>query len=686
MKNRIYCFLLFYSSLSLGQVLGHFSQVPEKGEGFIWNLHYSVYVERGFKVFAILPRLNKEGNFGESEYDGFWTLLIDGAEFLYPHFKEPKEGTQIIKSGENHIIVAKRASTDRYEATLLLEAWLGYPYLRIWAEVKPKTTLRVEYVLTGYEWVNEPAPDNWELPLKGGIVQKRSKGIIVRGGELSKGWVLFWSKPYYANALLFSQPPLHIERDERGIRISFSQELLPSKRYVLPSVWQVVLPLSSSFDEAADLPKQVDPSFMDLIWRSALANPKEISTHFGEDKKGTFVAYKASFSPLPNSFGVKPYPLIPVPPTLLPFIKPHLSLPSYLGDIGYVEGNSLLVHLPLPPNFLRLNVDFPPLGEYKELVERYVEEILSAQNADGTFSFCLGRPFYDGLTLSVLVQIYPILSPSLKERTKKAIQMCLEHWWGRIKRDTKWGIYYFPEPPPALPLIDYPEITSTLLYPTASYLHLIDRSYLSKILNKAILFVKSLPKAYDWTGSAYANPGPDYIHIIVESTIGGYLAYASLYHILKLAKREEYLPELKARAAFAFQSMLLYKHFPIYGEDGIASEIKGDGVKIKIEIPWDYTMFTWFSFIPIHYLPSQDVYNLWHVLEKEKWWLYYERSPQRAYDYAHLIALHRFRNKSGEEVKSYLMYFADKPFTYENFDCVPVFAAIAYPWLGVREK
>lgn len=677
MRKRIYYLLLFLSSLCVGQVLGHFSQVPERGEGFIWNLHYSVHVERGFKVFATLPRLNKEGNFGESEYDGFWTLLINGEEFVYAHFKELKEGTQIIKSEENHIIVAKRASTDRYKATLFLESWLGYPYLRIWAEIEPKTNLRVEYVLTGYEWVNEPAPDKWVLPLKGGTVQ-RSGDIDLNGEELSRGWVLFWSKPYYVNAFLFSQPPLYIKRDERSIHISFSQELLPSKRYVLPSVWQVVLPFSLTEGE------QMEPSFMDPIWRSALANPTEISTHFGEDKEGPVVAYKTSFSPLPNSFGVEPYPLIPVPPTLLPLIKPRLSLPSYLGNIGYVEGNSLLVHLPLPPNFLLLNVDFPPLGEYKELVEGYVEKILSAQNPDGTFSFSLGRPFYDGLTISALVQVYPILSSSLKERTRKAIRMCLEHWWGQVKRDDKWGIYYFPEPPPALPLIDYPEITSTLLYPTASYIHLIDKSFLSKIIDKAILFIKSLPKAYDWTGSAYANPGPDYIHIIVESTIGGYLAYASLYHIMKLAGKSEYLPELKARAAFAFQSMLLYKHLPIYGEDGIVSEIMGGSIKIRIEVPWDYTMYTWFSFIPLHYLPSQDVYNLWHVLEKEEWWLYYERSPQRAYDYAHLIALHRFSNK--EEVKSYLKYFADKPFSYEHFDYTPVFAVVAYPWLAVREK
>jgi hypothetical protein len=261
-----------------------------------------------------------------------------------------------------------------------------------------------------------------------------------------------------------------------------------------------------------------------------------------------------------------------------------------------------------------------------------------------------------------------------------AVRRCLEYWWGRLERDDKSGIYWFPEPPPSIPQVDYPEITSTLLYPTAAYIQLVDNKYLSQIIDKAIQLRKTLPSAYDWTGSAYAFPGPDYLHIIVESTVGGYLAYASLYHIFNMAGRKDLADELFARASFAFRAMELYRHRNEYGEDEIVSEIKWESFKIKIEIPWDYTMYTWFSFIPLWWLPKEDIYNLWNTLEREKWWRYYEKSLQRAYDYADLIAIHRFKKK---DWRKYFAEFKDKPFSYDYFDSTPVFAVIAYPWLAL---
>ncbi len=664
-------FPLLLSSLGRGEVrLGRFSQPLSQREGFIWNLHYGVYVERGFKVFAILPK--KEGEqFGKSLYAGFLTLLIDD-QYLFNQFPDPKEGTEIVRSEDNHIIIAKSTSNDDYSLKTFCEVWIGYPYLRFWVEIEPKKELKVQYVLTGYPWADMTAPSLWKLPFKDekGI----KEGYILAPDErLGKGYVLFRSQEPLTFAFFFTQIPRFIYKNEGEIRISFADALEPGEKYTLPPLYYAVLPLPL---------ENVEEEILEKLWRSCCAPPDKIETFYGKDDKGPFIEYRLTFKEEPRQVNLTSLKLIAVPPTLSHLAEPSFSIPSLLGDVGYVEGDDLKFSLPTPPNLHNLKEDFAPLPpEWREIVEKHLRDILAQQKGEGTFAFSRGRPFYDGLTASALVQLYPILSSPLKEEVALAVKRCLDHWWGKLERDEKTNIYWFPEPPPSLPQVDYPEITSTLLYPTAAYGKLVDERYINSIVDKAKLLLQSLPTAYDWTGSAYAFPGPDYFHIIVESTVGGYLAYASLYHIFDMAGRRDITPELEARAAFAFQAMNLYRHKPAYGSEDIVSEIRWDSLKTKIEIPWDYTMYTWFSFIPLWWLPKEDIYNLWNVLEKEKWWRYYEKSTQRAYDYADIISIHRFKK---ENWRRYLGEFADKPFAYDYFDATPVFAVIAYPWLGTK--
>jgi hypothetical protein len=672
MKRKFLAIFLLslFSSLSLPEPkLGRFSQVISQREGYIWNIHYAVYVERGFKVFAILPH-RADDAFGKSIYAGFLTLLIDD-QYLYPLFPDPKDGTEIIEADENHIIVAKSASTPDLDARTFCEIWLGYPYLRFWAEIEPKRNLHIQYVLTGYPWANMTAPSNWILP-DGEFKEIKEGYILAPGSKLEKGYVAFHSSEPATYLLFFTHPPLSIFKNEQEIRISFTNSLQPGRKYQLPPIYYAILP--SDY-------KAIKSEVIESLWRSCFSPPEKIETKFGRDSKGAFVQYQAVFKKEKGEFPINPFKFLPIPPTISEIAKPSFTIPSLLGDVGYIEGESARVYLPIPENINSLTVKFPSLQrEKQEIVENHLREILRHQNPDGTFSFSRGRPFYDGLTASALVQLYPILPSPLKENVAEAVKKCLDYWWGRLERDEKSGIYWFPEPPPSIPQVDYPEITSTLLYPTAAYAQLVDRKYISQILDKAIQLTKTLPPAYDWTGSAYASPGPNYLHIIVESTVGGYLAYASLYHIFNMVGRKDLADELFARASYAFRAMELYKHRREYREDEIVSEIRWDSFKIKIEIPWDYTMFTWFSFIPLWWLPKEDVYNLWNILERERWWRYYEKSAQRAYDYAHLIAIHRFKK---EDWRKYLAEFEDKPFAYDYFDSTPVLAVIAYPWLAL---
>lgn len=674
MKRRIFHlfpFLVFLSSFSWGKLqLGRFSQVLAQKEGYIWNLHYAVYVERGFKVFAILPKRERE-QFGKSLYAGFFTLLIDD-EYLFTQFSDPKDGTEVVSNEDNHLVVAKSVSNASYSIKTFCEVWLGYPYIRFWAEVEPKKELKIQYVLTGYPWANMNAPPRWKLPSE--EEREIKEGYILSPGrEIQKGYVLFRPQEPVTFTFFFTQFPRSIYKNKSEIRIAFSDSLAPGKKYTLPPLYYAVLPSPLERIKEEDLEK---------LGQSCCSPPQSIETIYGRDDKGPFISYQLTFREEPREVNLPSLHLIAVPPTLSNLYKPSLVVPSLLGDVGYVEGENLQIPLPIPPNFHILTENFPPLPkEWQQLVEKHLQDILAHQQPDGTFTFSRGRPFYDGLTISALVQLYPILSLPLKERVASAVRKNLDYWWGRLTEDERTGVYWFPEPPPSFPQVDYPEITSTLLYPTAAYGKLVDKKYITSIIDKAELLLRSLPSAYDWTGSAYAFPGPDYLHIMTESTVGGYLAYASLYHIFEMAGRKDILPQLEARSAMAFQAMALYHHKPVYEDPEIVSEIRWDSLKTKIEIPWDYTMYTWFSFIPLWWLPQEDVYNLWNVLDREKWWKYYERSPQRAYDYADLIAIHRF--KKGDWRK-YLGEFADKPFAYDYFDATPVYAVIAYPWLVTK--
>jgi hypothetical protein len=248
--------------------------------------------------------------------------------------------------------------------------------------------------------------------------------------------------------------------------------------------------------------------------------------------------------------------------------------------------------------------------------------------------------------------------------------------------DARTGVVVFPEPVMPSAVVDYPEISSTLLYPTAAYAQLVDRNYARQIWPKVARLAATVGRAYDITGSAYAHAGPEYVHVLTESTVGGYLCYASLFHLARLAGEGEAAKAFRARACWAFAAMDLYRWREEYGKGGILSQIFGHGLYVEPQLAWDYTMFTWFSWCPLWSLPAGDPYHVFEVLEQQRWWLYWRDSRQLAYDWSHFMAFVRF----GEPAKGLAHWdeiLTHEP-TFDNFDTIALYRPLARAWKHLR--
>jgi len=259
------------------------------------------------------------------------------------------------------------------------------------------------------------------------------------------------------------------------------------------------------------------------------------------------------------------------------------------------------------------------------------------------------------------------------------VRKTLDLWWEHLFLDGETGLWYFPEPVPCYPVIDFPEISGTVLWPTVQYAALVDAEYPRQIARQIRNIARTLPMAFDWTGAAYAYPGPEYTHIITESVMGGFVACCALNRLATMIGDTDLADEYAARAAFAREARDLLRWPDAYGETGIVSELRPGEIRTGIEAAWDYTMYTWFSYVPAFSLLEDDVYGVWRNLQAAEWWTYSERRQQRCYDFAHLMAVARYQSR--EEALEKLKALEDKPFSYEHFDGTPVYALMAYPWL-----
>jgi hypothetical protein len=597
---------------------------------------------------------------GAPTFAGFFTLALNGAPaYTLIRADKPGDGTRALLAAPTMGRYAKDYRGDFGHARVVCEDAIGNPAVRFSAQVRAgRRPVTAEWLVTGWEWDRQPTPMHWQWFGSGGrrVLPVDGDGRIeVPPGD---GFLLAWNEGRpYTLALLPSARPLAVRVGRSGVALRFAKSTVAAGRTAaLPDLCAAVLEGHA-------------PAVLLRILPELARSHGELRTEVGWRGGKPFVRYMRA--------GGDNKGFTPVPPPFCQRARGSAWQDAPLGRAAFVAGRQVEVPLPIAPNLQSLVAAFPPLpAADKAAVEADVSAILGHQNADGTFTFSLGRPFYDGQTAGVLVQLAPLVGEPVRGRVNAAVRKTLDYWWGRLMTDARTHVVVFPEPVMPSAVVDYPEISATILYPTAAYAQLVDRDYARQIWPKAAALAATLPKAYDLTGSAFAHAGPEYVHVLTESTVGGYLAYAALYHLARLAGQEQ--DEFRARACWAFAAMELYRWRPEYGRGGILSQIFGDGLFVEPALAWDYTMFTWFSWCPLWWLPRADRYHLWEVLRQQRWWLYFRDSHQLAYDFSHFMALVRFGD-AAEGLAHWDEILKHEP-TFDNFDTVALYRPLARAW------
>ena len=644
--------------------LGPVSQLAKYDEGDLWNEVFTTQIERGFKLHATVAGPGRRSWFGRQEFAGFLTLQTPQGP-LFERFSRPAEGTRTLICDRDHAIVAKEAEGWRQT----VEVCRAYPFIWLSSQ-NPVAGEQAVWRLMGYDWAEQAPPETCEFlpfgretPARVALSTEAESAIPAGtqvGGPLV---VLRFSDEPFALALVFPRSPGFVRAVEDGVEIGIASGEGPDFALAL-------VPSELGWD--------------DLLRLVPLAFSRRTRQSIGfELQEGTpVVTHATGAEVVANEWGIEPRPVTCLPPTLAQYApEGALRVDTLQGPISACPGAR--VRVPLAP-VADLEQVGPPVGEMPELwrerLGTYATEMVDRLRWCGGFAPSEGRPFYDGLTCSGLMTAYPYLPAEIQKRVAEAVRRTLDLWWEHMCLDGETGIWYFPEPVPFRPVIDYPEITATLLWPTVQYAALVDAEYPRAIAAQIRNLGATLPLAYDWTGAAYAYPGPEFTHIIAESVMGGFVGCCAMSRLADMAGAAEPASQYAARAALAREAIALLTWRSEYGESGIVSELRRAEIKTGIEAAWDYTMHTWFSYVPALQLPKEDRCGLWRSLEEAEWWRYSERSRQRCYDFAHLMAVSRYvgRVEAVERLRS----FEEKPFGYEHFDWTPVYALMAYPWLA----
>ncbi len=629
----------------------------------VYQLHsytHRLDIERGFKFHCLVPRLDKD-LYGAHEYAGFLTARVGDGPWMFIGDQPPEQWAipktlHDLRSGGFWL---RRESPDHVTQIRQGVAWDAlYPV--VW----PVTFLRLDREadvtlgLMGWRWAERKAPTAWTVD---GKPLRRPEGSELTLPEQCRVVSFVDDHGPFTGILLFSQSPRRVWADDDGV---YWQQHVPAGKDV-----QVPTPAY------ALAPGRLTPPQLDALANLMQAPPGPAPTR-------SIVAAPAGYR-VANELAQA----VPLPPPLSPLVTDRTratALPTVAGGLLIVRGKECTVPLPVPAE---LDRPVPPkatvFAEVLGEVSRHVEDVLAHRSPNGRFTFSEGRTFYDGFVCGALAQVVPLLEPPLREAAANSVRACLDFLWQHHVRSKAYNLLVPPEQAGySEPAIDYPEITSCLLYGTLAYALNVDREYPRRWSDLIKTHFDQISNMTSPCGTAYAAADANRLHIIAESAIGGYLAWASMYHLGQLVDGP-WTADARARAALAWAGYReLFRWRPEFGENNVVNGWWDWCAQVRTPEPWAYVQSTWFSFIPLVPYEHEDRYGLWRSLRAQPWWQYTAGPPprQRAYDYANALAL--ARAGYADEVKAHWREVTSRPFSWETFDYTPVLAIAALPQLA----
>jgi hypothetical protein len=660
--------LLILSTTAFAQYpLGAFARFAKYPEGGVTNGLFTAYVERGVKLEAFLPQPAGDGTLGAPGFAGFFTLAVDGKP-AYQSITNVGDGTRTLACDDWHTVVAKDGRGWRET----MEVSQGYPFVWLTADLDEAPAAGIEFLVLGWDWANLKPPDEAELildlynttPTKVKLAGPTTD-ILPVGRMLGAPLILLklGDAPYRLALVPAVAPNLvQVRGGDLSVRLPHQDGQAMMAAAIVPAAW--------SFAE------------VQRLLPTAFAKPTSRKMDFGAANGKPTVGITTTTEAIPNSWAIKGQETVVLPPDLADRAPATaLRFPTLLGDVAFVPGHEFTATLDPVAHISDIEAPAARMKpEWQAKMNAYAAAMCDRLRGQGGFTSSGGRTFYDGLTCSGLMSARPYLTPENRKRVDEAVGRTLDLWWEGLRQDGETGIWNFPEPVPGKPIIDYPEISATILWPTVQYAAAVKPEYARSLVPKLARLAPSMARAYDWNGAAYAYPGIEFTHIITESVTGGFVAWCAMNRLATMADEPKLAAEYAARAALAKESMKLLRWRKEYPAGGIVSEIFNGRIKTKITDAWCYTMYTWFTYVPAFELPREDIYNVWSTLDRERWWLYSDKSKQRCYDFAHAMAIARTFGVPAALEK--LPIYEDRPFTYEHFDGTPVYALMAYPWLA----
>ena len=634
------------------RLVGHRDSVTVANSG------YSLDIQKMFKVHALTPELKSEV-YGQRTYAGAMNLRTPGGEWLNA-LPADQYSINAVQTGQWLGEATQTAHVGAWTGTLTGKVAVGYPSL--WFEYRRTSGEgAISAGLMGYQWAGRTAPLIWSagnLTSLASIPRAAGSSVTIPiSATTSPFFVIYHDAAGITGCLRFAAAPAEMHADDTGLYWSYSPDANNADVEYLP------VSAAISDEQIATMADRLK------------APPTALTQAFSSDAAGR--------------------------PTLrITATGSNLALPASVtgnakdvidtveGKIGISDANASLTTLPIPPQMEQLVPHFADLAPADQArVNGWIKGILAHQQPDGSFDFSLKRGFYDSMTCCSLAEVYPKLSPSMQAKVKPALRRGLDHLWSNLKPCETWPAYNVaPEQPFFIKTgVDYPEIMGFTLQATALYCKAVDRSYLATRWPQIARQFDQLRTYTDWTGGAFANPGPDFYQIIPEGSIGGYLGWHALYHLSGMRHDTALAAEAKARAAFAWQAFTtLYAWKPGFG-NAVVNGINNGALEIKGSSPWNYFQYTWFTFLPAFSMPHEDTMHVWAMLDKLPWyeWTGTLKSRQRANDGANLTAF--LRSGYPDSVKRHSTALSIRPVWYDAFDFTPALMIPATYWMQAEK-